>query len=85
MIYEKEKLDRMFTEYLKISLSHSYKIHQNLQPPLDFGAPSPKGPAYPCRLKICQSHITENLTKNLPVPYNRKFKKITSPTAARGA
>ena len=45
MIYKEEKFDRMFTEYLIMSLLHFYEIHQNLQPPLDFGAPSPKGPA----------------------------------------
>ena len=72
MIYKKEKLDTMFTEYLKISLLHSYKIHQNLQPPpLDFGAP-PKGPAPPCMPKISQP------------PPNGKFPKITSPPCSQG-
>ena len=46
IVHKKEKFDRIFTSFLKISLLHSYKIYQNLQPSLDFGAP-PKGAAPP--------------------------------------
>ena len=45
MIHKKENLDRMFTQFLKISPLHSYKIHQDLQPPLHFEVQPPKGQA----------------------------------------
>ena len=62
----------MFTEYLKISLSHSYKIHQNLQPPPRFLSPPLKGQPPPCMPKISQP------------PPNGKFPKITSPPLQPG-
>ena len=36
MIQKKEKLDGMFTQFLKISPLHSYTIHQNLHPSAKF-------------------------------------------------
>ena len=54
----------MFTQFLKISPVHSYQIHQNLQPPLDFGTP-PKGPAPPVYQKF--PSLTENFRKS-PAP-----------------
>ena len=72
MIYKEEKFDRMFTEYLIMSLLHFYEIYQNLQPPpLDFGAPSPKGPAqmYP---------------KNFPAPYRKISENHQPPLQPRG-
>ena len=71
MIHKKVKLEKIVPQFLKISLLHSNKIHQNLQPPPRFWSPSPpKELALPVDQKFrgaVHTQVTDNAKRQIQI------------------